>query len=191
MKRRNWKGRRFAAWLLGVGAVAFSASVCQASPPAVIDISLHPERIHQAASVFGDAEREWFRKELTKISGPDRYLIDPPPVRWAAARTAHELDRALIGLICPSLQRGELEKIKKFFTTVNKERLVRGHGNYEGWMIVSYHLLQDEARRWRLEARHQNVSGPSERATPLREQTAPSFATHINCADPHYGPAPK
>jgi hypothetical protein len=176
---------------MGVAAGLLMAAVCQATPPAVIDIWIHAERIQQAASVFGDAEREWFRNELAKKSGPDRYVLFPPPAPMVGLRSAYELSEAFSGLICPSLERGEVGKIREFLTSINKQRLVRGRGNYEGWTVVSYHLVQESGQPWRLVARHQNVSGPSERAKPLREQTAPGFVTYVDCTGSRFPTTPK
>jgi hypothetical protein len=170
--------------------MTFFAAVCQATLPAVIDIRFHAEGILQAASVLGDREREWFEKELTKFSGPKRYVMYAPIAPMVGVRSAHELDHAIVGLICPSLARAEIQKVKDFFTTVNKQKLVKGRGNYAGWTLVSYQLLQGDSHRWRLQAQHHNVSGPSERAVLLREQTAPYFVTYIDCADPRYPTAP-
>lgn len=186
MKQRNQECRRFTAWMVGVSAITLFAAVCQATLPAVIDISFHAEGLLRAASVLGDREREWFEKELAKVSGPTRYMMYAPVAPMVGVRNAHELDHAIVGLICPSLARGEIQKIKDFFTKVNKLKLVRGRGNYAGWTLVSYQLLQGDGHQWRLQAQHQNVSGPSERAVLLREQTAPYFVTYINCADPRY-----
>lgn len=188
---RQWELSRKAAWGVAFGAMMFAATVCTATPPAVIDAWIHPDPVHHAASVFDDVEREWFKQELAKVSGPGLSLMYPPPAPFVGFRSRHELDRALIGLICPSLQRGDVQKIKTFFETINKEKLVRGRGNHDGWTLVNYQLLQENSGWWRLEARHQNVSGPSEKAAPLREQTGPSFWTYVNCADDYYQTGPK
>ena len=173
-------------WLLNASALFFFVSVCQATPPAVIDISFHAEGLLRAASVLGAMEREWFEKELAKVSGPKRYMMYTPIAPMVGVRNAHELDHSIIGLICPSLARGDVKKIQGFFTNVNKQRLVRGRGNYEGWTVVSYHLLQESEQPWRLEARHQNVSGPSDKAVPVPKQTGPAFMTYIDCAEFHF-----
>jgi hypothetical protein len=176
---------------LGMGVLLLVASVGQATPPTVLDVWIDAERIQRATAVFGDAERDWFTKELARVGGADRYVMFPPPAPLMGFRSPHELNRALIGLLCPSLQRGDVGKIRAFLANVSKQRLIRGRGNYEGWTVVSYHLLQEGGRAWQLEARHHNTAGPGARAKLRREQTAPSFVTPIECSEFELDPEAK
>jgi hypothetical protein len=164
-----------------VAASLLVASVCVASPPAVIDVWIDAEALRREAALFGDAERERFARELARISGPDRSLMFPPPAPLVGVRHDAELSDALVGLICPSLERGEVAKIDGFLAAVTTQALVRGRGNREGWTVVSYHLLRTSGQPWRLEARHRNVAGPERSARLLREQTAPTFVTYLPC----------
>jgi len=169
--------------MLAIGVLLLGAPAALANPPAVIDVWIDAERLLGAASVFERTEHEWFASELTRVSGPDRYWMFPPPAPLVGLRATHELNAAIIGLICPSLRRGDVPTIERFLTRVNTQRLVRGRGNYEGWTVVSYHLQRPgRGEPWRLEARHRNVAGPEDQAPALRKQTAPSFSTYVDCA---------
>ena len=82
-----------------------------ATLPAVIDIWIHPEGVREAASVFDDPEHQWFVAELARVSGPDLNLLYRASPPFVGVRSVHKLTRAFIGLICPTLNRGEVEKM--------------------------------------------------------------------------------
>lgn len=162
------------------------ADACRATPPAVLDVWIHPERVQEAASVFGDRERRWFANELTTISGPDFHQVNRASPPFVGLRGPHFLSRAMIGLICPSLQQGDVQKINAFFTMLDKRNAIRGRGNYAGWTRVSYRLTPVEGQPWRLEEHHQPVSGPGERAVPRLGQGGTSFIIYIDCDEPDH-----